>query len=157
MRDHECAGCGGSGPHEYGKGTRLSSAYTIGRDGKDCPSYVERGSVAYTAWKRGRAVRCCPVCLGSGRISDRMPVADAVADAETLCGIKAEDGGQERHRGRCRRWHMTLLGRAQRHGESAASYTKCDHGETSAPYFSREAARAAFRAVPGLKGETSNA
>jgi hypothetical protein len=26
----------------------------------------------------------CPVCLGAGRISDRMPVADAIADAETL-------------------------------------------------------------------------
>ena len=26
----------------------------------------------------------CPVCFGAGRISDRMPVADALADAETL-------------------------------------------------------------------------
>lgn len=26
----------------------------------------------------------CPACKGEGRISDRMPVADAVADAETV-------------------------------------------------------------------------
>lgn len=33
----------------------------------------------------GYAKPCgCHVCLGAGRISDRMPVADALADAETL-------------------------------------------------------------------------
>jgi hypothetical protein len=41
-------------PHTYGKGTRLSSAYTHGRDGHPCPAYcTEKTSTAYRAWKRG--------------------------------------------------------------------------------------------------------
>jgi hypothetical protein len=41
-------------PHVYGAGTRLSSAYTIGRDGKPCPRYcAERTSAAHRAWKLG--------------------------------------------------------------------------------------------------------
>lgn len=42
-------------PHIYGAGTRLSDAYTMGRDGQPCPRYcAEKTSAAYKAWKRGR-------------------------------------------------------------------------------------------------------
>lgn len=41
-------------PHIYGYSTRLSNAYTIGRDGIRCPPWAsERSSHAYEAWKRG--------------------------------------------------------------------------------------------------------
>lgn len=42
-------------PHVYGAGTRLSEAYTIGRDGLPCPRhYAEKGSLTRQAWQRGR-------------------------------------------------------------------------------------------------------
>jgi hypothetical protein len=38
----------------YGRGTRLSTAYTLGRDGKPCPKFcAEPTSNARQAWKRG--------------------------------------------------------------------------------------------------------
>ena len=41
-------------PHVYGKKTRLSTAYTDGRDGKPCAKYnSQKGTAAYKAWKRG--------------------------------------------------------------------------------------------------------
>lgn len=44
--------------YTYGAGTRLSSAYTLGRDGKPCPPHSsEKTSAAYEAWKTGREVR----------------------------------------------------------------------------------------------------
>jgi hypothetical protein len=43
-----------SNPHQYGAGTRLSSAYTAGKDGKECPVYCrDKTSQGYKAWKRG--------------------------------------------------------------------------------------------------------
>ena len=43
-------------PYRYGGGSRLSSAYTMGRDGKPLPRYAaEKTSLAYRAWKVGRA------------------------------------------------------------------------------------------------------
>lgn len=44
-------------PHVYGRGTRLSSCYTMGRDGLPCPRYVERASLGRKAWERGVADR----------------------------------------------------------------------------------------------------
>lgn len=42
-------------PHKYGAGTRLSEAYSMGRDGQPCPRYcAEKTSAARKAWKRGR-------------------------------------------------------------------------------------------------------
>lgn len=70
----------------------------------------------------------CPVCLGSGTISDRMPVADAVADAETLRANNYLDGVSSD----CLRAPMSTLW----------SYIDA-----------RGSARAAFRAVPGLREE----
>ena len=41
-------------PHTYGAGTRLSSAYTMGRKGLPCPKHSsEPSSAAYRAWKAG--------------------------------------------------------------------------------------------------------
>ncbi len=44
-------------PHTYGAGTRLSSAYTAGRNGLPLPPHVGRGSVAAKAWRIGRNER----------------------------------------------------------------------------------------------------
>lgn len=40
-------------PHTYGAGTRLSSAYTAGRDGLPMPKYLEKTSSGAKAWARG--------------------------------------------------------------------------------------------------------
>lgn len=43
------------GPYVYGGGTRLSNAYTVGRDGLPCPQWAaEPSSAAHKAWKQGR-------------------------------------------------------------------------------------------------------
>lgn len=40
--------------YQYCAGTRLSSAYTAGRDGLPCPRYcAEKSSAAYKAWRAG--------------------------------------------------------------------------------------------------------
>jgi hypothetical protein len=45
-----------SNPHVYGAGTRLSEAYTAGRDGLPCPRhYAEPSSLTRQAYERGRA------------------------------------------------------------------------------------------------------
>ena len=42
-------------PYTYGAGTRLSSLYTAGLDGKPLPSYAtDETSAGYKAWKAGR-------------------------------------------------------------------------------------------------------
>ena len=110
---HKCAACGGSGR-------------------KFLPP--KEGS---THQPNGRHIKC-PTCLGSGRISDRMPVADAMADAETLRVHTARllGGGHA--------WA------ALQHGVIAER--RAWQGKTAeAASFAREAARAAFRAVPGLR------
>ena len=51
-------------PHIYGAGTRLSSAYTIGRDGKPCPRHcADRSSHGYAAWKLGHDEFCATQLL----------------------------------------------------------------------------------------------
>lgn len=95
----------------------------------------------------------CPVCLGSGTISDRMPVADALADAETLhlnaipsdndeCTLAQGFGLQARF------WIKDSLSKCSR-------WTGDDYAESQdrAKTKACAAARAAFRAVPGLRGE----
>lgn len=104
----------------------------------------------------------CPVCLGRGEHPNRMPVADAVADAETL-----------------RRYLRLLSGRnseckpaiwfevAVRYGQQTRRYIE-DALVVPRPLYDRDGpserlylaiqrttqggARAAFRAVPGLRG-----
>lgn len=87
----------------------------------------------------------CPVCRGAGRISDRMPAADALADAETLRllwheraeGFNLPDRFRVEHQTVALFWQAGSLGHYIPH-ECADS--------------ARDAARAAFRAVPGLRG-----
>lgn len=78
----------------------------------------------------------CPVCLwrNNGRISDRMPAADAMADAETL------------------RLHG-MPGDIREYGATAALLLYTTEMVDAAPHYARLEARAAFRAVPGLRGD----
>lgn len=93
--------------------------------------------------------RICPVCLGSGVISDAMPVSDALADAETL-RLEAEVrwyAPRQRYEGigaRTARWidDAADIGRRLRAGNDTTWIAAMD------ALFS---ARAAFRAVPGLR------
>lgn len=49
-----CKGDASENPHTYGAGTRLSEAYTKGRDGLPLPPFFsEPGSAAKKAWQRG--------------------------------------------------------------------------------------------------------
>lgn len=87
----------------------------------------------------------CTVCLGAGRISDRMPVTDAIADAATFRFYALSYWLHNRHcedaemHGACCALHLTTRRRRP-----------CP--ETAAE-LATDAAHAAFRAVPGLKGE----
>ena len=69
--EHTCGACGGSG------------------NPKPCECRVRRCYVPHDECDCGCSKgiaggHACPVCLGAGRISDRMPAADAMVDAETL-------------------------------------------------------------------------
>jgi hypothetical protein len=77
----------------------------------------------------------CPVCLGSGRVEDRIPASDAVADAETLRLVA--DG------------KVATLLRGAENGRRSVAIEYAYHGQGVA----KGAARAAFRAVPGLRGD----
>lgn len=127
MDSHACDACGGSG---------MSTAIGVW-----CPV-------------------ACPVCLGAGSFPDRMPARDALADAETLRRAHDSEAGNsescwcvgpsgERHLPCCdlldaMAW--ASISRIQRsvHGPESDMW----HGAIE------ESARAAFRAVPGLRGET---
>jgi len=76
--------------------------------------------------------RPCPVCLGSGRVSDVIPAQDAVADAEILWWEI------DHH------WRGIISDRIGR--------ALIQTWPSSAGKYARQAARAAFRAVPGLRG-----
>ena len=81
----------------------------------------------------------CLTCLGAGCISDRIPVADALADAETLRSVALEQPGSLRGTAL---WIVRAgIGR----GPNTTFRTPFATG--------RKAARYAFRAVPELKGE----
>ena len=105
--DHECAACGGTG-----EASEYRPACSNEAHGEGCGC--------------GDAPLPCPVCLGAGRISDRMPVADAMADAETL------------------RLVATTLDPA------LVDWLDTWVGD---PDGANAAARAAFRAVPALRGD----
>lgn len=75
----------------------------------------------------------CPVCLGEGRISDQMPARDALADAETL-RLNQRTGRAGYETWAAGSWGLHF----QQNGWLGAVEL---------------AAHAAFRAVPGLRGE----
>lgn len=173
MTDHECSACGGTGrivlPVAYGDvqvGDRVwnrdgysgprghwTEVMSIRCDGPQHGLIVHDG---YTQWgfsREGVGVsRFCPVCVGAGRISDKMPVSDALADAETLIRFAADDPGNN-------------IGDAAMHARSALAWGLATYvpGRTQGAKtrkrtervrtYSVLAARAAFRAVPGLREE----
>ena len=119
--EHKCDACGGSGK--------------IGCE--DHATYHKHGSTYYHRFACD--VLKCPVCLGSGRISDRMPVSDAVADADTL-------------------WWGVLYQAYQAPALETATLgcqvaVWIHHNESESYRLTRLAAHAAFRAVPGLREE----
>lgn len=67
--DHACDTCGGTGT------------------GAKCYCEAER---AKYGWPRAHHYSECPVCLGSGRISDRMPDKDSTADLATFWAVVNE-------------------------------------------------------------------
>ncbi len=90
----------------------------------------------------------CPACCGSGSVTRTIPVADAMADAETLRRVALVTSS---YRTRDRR---TALGRAEAYGSLAGVVANLDleSGPKQSQKCAIEAARAAFRAVPGLRG-----
>lgn len=96
---------------------------------RPCLACEGRGWLACRRDEPGwRLVKDCPVCLGSGRVEAKPSVRDALADAETLRANNYLDGVSSD----CLRTPMSALW----------SYIDA-----------RGSARAAFRAVPGLRGE----
>ena len=123
-KSHECAACGGSGKKATVGLPRLS------QDWRD---------------------RVCPVCLGSGRVSDVIPARDAVADAETL-HLASDDGRllPGLHLARiAAEWAEHWIRTTDRTGYRPPKPI----GHSDKAYSSAaRAARAAFRACPGLRG-----
>lgn len=126
---HACDACGGNGYHV--------------------------GHEFCTGWRE--AEHRCPVCRGAGRISDRMPAADALADAETLrlyVAVKQRAEAATINMGEPAPWTAMLydLNALFCRGLSPAHYGLSYALEQD--YFMGKArASAAFRAVPGLRGE----
>ena len=119
---HACDACGGSG---------LGNDHAVS-DGRCCPL--------------GSECIDCLSCFGAGRISDVMPASDALADAETMVMVLRDMNA----RGAigvldC----LSALGTAAANGRYAAAEAST---WASASYRAHDAARAAFRAVPGLRG-----
>jgi hypothetical protein len=112
---HECSACDGTGERINYVPSGINGGKLLGAD------YID--------------LRQCPVCRGSGRISDRMPVTDAIADAETLL-LHAMAGATEtaRHIVDARELAYMALG--------GAIDFAAERGQM--------AARAAVLAVPGL-------
>lgn len=104
---HECDACGGTGRYTF----------------------------YYPANPIIRAHINCPVCLGAGAISDRMPAADAQADASTLTSYLIGYGNPWKTRAAVLAWTPWPL-----------------NDDSINHYDVITAARAAFRAVPGLRG-----
>ena len=129
--EHTCGACGGSG--------RTDKPHQIG------------GSSFYGGWIRAggyesptSALVICHVCLGAGRILDRMPAADALADAETLAVFAAVYHFPQ----------IKSLSSCWRRALNIQEIAQPDSGydEHRAVLQAHWLARAAFRAVPGLRG-----
>lgn len=88
--------------------------------------------------------RDCRACLGSGEVQESIPVADALADAETLIFVARAIPKQARHR-------LNGLLRARDLGVCAASEIKYGGGWLLPHITAADAARIMFRAVPGLR------
>lgn len=135
--NRECKACDGTG-------MLRGVIETVRRIGLRCGSCAQRMGAGNAYLQFGGHHYCsvvclphpCVPCLGSGRISERIPASDAVADAETL-----RLSGGAKWIGACA-------------GASYAAYAHAWASDYSG--FTRwtvlQDARAAFRAVPGLRG-----
>lgn len=122
-RSHACDACGGSG---CGSGA--------------CFTHPER---CYS----------CQVCRGAGRISNAMPVADAVADAETLLRIADELSwdSDEAYATLYQLWEAEIFPHPY---PDSPPNSWLDLRRAPLPNLwltPTECARAAFNAVPGLR------
>ena len=122
---HKCSACGGSG-------YRFAAAM-IG-------VAVDSG-----AW-RVLSDFPCPVCLGAGSFSDAMPIADSVADAETLRVFYRQSTS---HAIYDPIYRVSCLGQTARCYIREGIEFGAHHGAVS---YSVYAAHEAFNAVPGLRG-----
>ena len=127
---HPCDACGGTG-----------EAGACGRDhGSGCCK-LHNGCLCEQPWEWIRVNGAsCPVCLGAGRFPDRMPVKDAVADAETLWLVSLNlyrDNPEP----------FETLERAR----LLICHAIADASVVDPLGRVKNAARAAFRAVPGLR------
>jgi len=162
-RSHECGACGGSGeeietafPYDapilnhhsgfpcpvcLGSG-RISDVIPDAHTCDACEGYGEIHRIDIPAlmvpWSTAETIQCY-VCKGVGRLSDRMPARDAIADAQTLAYFATTPRAT---RGVRRELDLAL-------NEAAyETHRAVKHGE---PFY-RLIGRAAFRAVPGLRG-----
>lgn len=135
--NHACDACGGAGGDHWvvrywhdGQPVfelGFSDEATARRE----QDYLDRAGWGRVTCSPVETPSPCPVCRGAGRISDRMPVADALADAETL--RRAYGLGSPLPT----RDIEAVIGRAR---------------INDVRKITRACARAAFRAVPGLRG-----
>ena len=128
---HPCAACGGT---KVQPGNPFNGAL----------------DVAGVHGPRGGWWRDCSVCAGAGRLPDRMPAADALADAETLRRISDDIGGPD--------WSLdhslpqSVWAKLSWKFDNAM-YMASEGHDSLAKGWTYDLARAAFRAVPGLRGD----
>lgn len=103
---------------------------------RDCLVCYGTGTTGVHFW-------VCPVCLGTGRVEDRIGVEDAVADARTLQGVAWD----------LPKPHISnTLRKARFFGRQVVAEIEIG-GDWGLGVLAMSAARAAFRAVPALRGE----
>jgi hypothetical protein len=85
----------------------------------------------------------CIACDSIGRIADRIPASDAIADAETLRLFVVLSSPIE---------NTVALFAAQEYGDYARTSVRHNPDVPTVKIEARGAAQAAFRAVPGLRG-----
>lgn len=108
--------------------------------GSQNPRFRHRGGE--TAWRESRAGQACLACIGTGRVTERIPASDAIADAETLRRNSRLPGSGPR-------FHWDVFD-----AENMAAWsfvTERVNGIVTGHPAALAAARAAFRAVPGLR------
>lgn len=132
-KQRPCDACGGTGERDVALCYCGGLADTC--DG--CPDCLGLG--CYRERERNGS-HDCPACSGRGWQSDAMPVSDALADAETLWRF-AWDGGAE----------VGDLTPAYLDA-AAVDLREAELLDDFAAPIAQSAARAAFRAVPGLRG-----
>ncbi len=143
-RSRECKGCGGSGA----AGKQL--AHSLSRFVE-----FEDGSLSYVPGEPYMATTACPACLGTGRVTDGPYRRDAEVDAAQTWGM-----AHEVHDDAINFCWLLLNARESGHSvKGHMAYALASHA-TDVPQEiawaaseARNAARAAFRAVPGLREE----